>query len=626
MSFVYFDKAAIVNLSNHEIKTISISDKYKQQYVGGRGFIARWLFEMVPPEVDALDEENTLIFATGALTGTLAPTSARLAVGAKAPETGIWSIGNVGGNMGLQLKRAGLDALIIQGKSAEKVYILIQNAEITIHPADHVWGMDTCQTDSIIKQEVHDQWLSIACIGPAGENQVLLSTIMIDRVRSCGRGGLGAVMGSKNLKAIAVHGNQNITIYDPDNFYQECLKVINKSAQLYFKKRWEKGTYGALRRYNDAGALSTRNGQQTCFEGISGIEADTYVKQFKQHQVHACFGCSIPCWSYYYIKEGKYAGFYDNNVNATTFKEFGARCGLANMDAILVANAACNRFGLDTISTPATIAFAMECFQNGVLTKSDTQNLELTWGNDKVILELIDQIAHKQGLGAQLSQGVKRCAENWGPQAEPYALHVKGLETVATDPRGQPSWGLGYATSSRGACHMRAYANYEYHGINEKAMLKIAGTIEISERFGHKGKGKAGAYLENLRAVGDTIGMCHFLTSGELGFTEVLAPLYETATGIPMTPNDLFHVGERVYNLERISNLLYGLTPSDDTLPDRYLYEPVPEGPAKGKVCPLEPMIEEYYLARDWDLITGFPSKNKLKELDLLELVPPKYL
>lgn len=617
MRFVYTGIVGIVDLSSSRFETFSITNDLKEQYIGGRGFIARWLFDMVPQDIDAFDEENLLIFAGGALTGTLAPTASRLAVGALAPETNIWSIGNAGGNFGSQLKRAGWDALILKGKSPHKVYLLIQDDKIIIKSADHLWGLDSFQTVDVIRLDNRNQRLSVACIGPAGENGTLMATIMVDRVRSAGRGGLGAVMGSKNLKAVAVHGSKDIPIFDPGRFFDECLKINKRSAQLYFKSRWEKGSLGALDRYNEVGALSTRNAQQTVFEGIDGIKADTYVSDFKQPQMHACFACSIPCWSTYYIKDGPNAGFFGENVNATTFKELGARCGLANMKAILVANAMCNRLGLDTISAPAAISFAMECYQNGILSKEDCDGLELKWGDEQVMMALITQMGHGRGFGKQLAQGVKRCAEKWGKGAERFALHVKGMETTATDPRGQPSWGLGYATSSRGACHMRAYANFEYSGMTDEEMLRISDTTKIRERFEYEGKGKAVAYLENLRAIGDSIGVCHLMTRAELGFQEVLAPLYESATGINMSPENLYKAGERICNLERLSNLRFGLTPADDTLPNRYLQEPVPDGPAKGHVFPLKPMLKEYYQARDWDQVTGYPSDAKLQSLNL---------
>ena len=622
MHYGYAGKIAEIDLTTGQVQIKEIDEVLKKNMVGGRGFIAHWLYDMVPFDADPLGEQNVLIFADGALCGTLAPSSARVAVGALAPETGIWSIGNAGGYFAVQLKRAGYDAIILKGKATQPVYLSMRNTNIQILPAEHLWGLDVYQTDAAIKQELGDRQVCIATIGPSGERGVLVSTIMVDRVRAGGRGGLGAVMGSKNLKAVAVRGNGSIPIYDPKDFYQKSLDVINRSAKLYFKGRWEKGSYSALRRYSTVGALSTRNAQLTSFDEIEEIAAETYLARYKQKNMRGCFACSIPCWSYFYIQDGPYGGFYDENVNATTFKEVGARCGLGKMDAILYAASLCNRYGLDTIAAPAAISFAMECFQRELITEEDTGGLILMWGNDQAIVELLEKMAHNEGFGAQLAQGVRRCAQQWGGETEKYALHVKGMETVGTDPRGQPSWGLGYATSSRGACHMRAYGNYEYGGMSDEDMLRIAGTTTIKERFSYDGKGRAGAYLENLRSIGDAIGMCHLLTRGELGFQEVLAPLYEAATGVEMSPEDLYRVGERIYNVERLANLRFGLTPADDTLPERYLKEPVPEGPAKGKVLPLEPMLREYYQARDWDWETGYPSKAKIEELDLAKYLP----
>jgi aldehyde:ferredoxin oxidoreductase len=617
MNFGYAGKAAFIDLSSQTFKIIPIEQELKQKFVGGRGFIANWLYELMSFQTAPLDHDSLLIFANGALTGTLAPTSARIAIGARAPETGIWSIGNVGGFFGAQLKRAGWDALIIRGCASKKAYLLISDEKINFKSADSLWGLTTHAVDREIKLENSDQSLSVACIGLAGENGSSLATIMVDRVRSAGRGGLGAVMGSKNLKAIAVHGSADVPIADPRRFYQLSLNIIKRSAKLYFKGRWKEGSIGALKRYNAVGALSTRNAQATQFEEIDGIISQTFVKNFKQPYMRACHACSIPCWFTFYIQDGDFAGAYDDNVNASTFKELGARCGLGKMDAILALNSMCNALGLDNISAPAAISFAMECFQRGILTTRDSEGLQLNWGDAQVMQILLQQMAINQGFGGQLAQGVRKCALQWGHGAEAYALHVKGLETTATDPRGQPSWGLGYATSSRGACHMRAYGNYEYKGMNEQEMLKISGTTKIKERYSAEGKGRAGVYLENLRAIGDAVGMCHLLTRAELGFQEVLAPLYQAATGIDMSPDDLFIVGERINNLERLANLHYGITPQDDTLPKRYLEEPASSGPNQGFVCPLTPMLQEYYQARDWDPLTGIPSRQKLAELGL---------
>jgi len=613
----YTGKTLKIDLSLGKVDFFPISEELKRKYIGGRGFITHWLFEQVPPEINPLSSKNMIIFACGALTGTLAPTSSRLAVGAKAPETGINSVGNVGGFFGAKLKHAGWDAIIITGKARKPVYILIENEKVEIKNAHHLWGRTTNQTESLIREENKDINLSIACIGPAGENQVLVATIIVDRVRSGGRGGLGAVMGSKNLKAVAVNGTGGVNIYDPASFWKESLSIIKKSTKRYFKKRWKSGTYGALTRYNQAGALSTHNAQLTSFEFINKISAETYNNLYKLPSMRACFGCNMPCTSNYIINDGQFKGFFGSSVTASTFKELGARCGLTDMGAILKAHDNMNRLGLDTISTPAIISFAMECYQRGIISQGDTGGLELKWGDTGIVLELIDQIAYVKGLGKILGQGVKKCALALGGDAEKYALHVKGLETVATDPRGQPSWGLGYATSNRGACHMRAYSNFEYGGLSNDGMLRIAGTTKIKERFGIEGKGRAVAFLENMHAFGDSLGLCRFMTRAELGFPEVLAPLFRTATGIMVTPEELYKVGERIINLERLSNLRIGLTPLDDTLPERYLKEPVPEGPAKGRVCELAPMIAEYYEARDWDPTNGYPSSKKIAELEL---------
>jgi aldehyde:ferredoxin oxidoreductase len=616
MSGGYCDRIAWVDLTSQKIQIESLARDFKERYVGGRGFIARWLMNLVPADVDPLAASNVLAFATGPLTGTIAPTSSRMAVGALAPETGIFSIGSVGGSFGTKLKRAGVDAVVIMGRSPEPVYLLISNDGIQIRDANHLWGLDVYQTEAAIRRENKDSRLSVASIGQAGESGVFVSTIMVDHVRAAGRGGLGAVMGSKNLKAVAVYGSGSVPIHDPHEFWLACEKLQKDAVKKFFASRWKSGTYGALTRYNSAGALTTYNAQKTAFEHIDLISAEYYNSHFKIG-MRACIGCAMPCWSIYTIQSGEFAGLYSDSVNASTFKELGARCGMTEMDAILQAHDDLNRYGLDTISTPATISFAMECYQRGIISKEDTGGLDLKWGNKHAIIPLIKQIARNTGFGAQLAWGVRRCAQNWGEEAQRYALHVKGLETVATDPRGQPSWGLGYATSSRGACHMRAYGNFEYGGMDDKSMIRISGTTEIADRFGTVGKGNAVAFLEDMHAFGDSLGTCKFMTRAELGFPEALMDVVNTATGASYTADSLYNAGERISNVERIANLQRGMTPADDTLPDRYLNEAVPEGPAEGKVCDLEPMLKEYYKHRDWNWEDGYPSNIKLQQLGL---------
>lgn len=617
--FGYKGKIAKINLSTNEISEFQVDPKILKKYVGGRGLAVKYLLEYVPDVISALSPENIIAIVNGALTGTLAPTAARVSFASKAPETGIMTTGNAGGEFGTKLKRAGYDGLIILGKSEKPIYLLIDEQGIKVKSAGHLWGKTVKDTVDSVREEQKDTSLSVACIGPAGENLVSMSTIMIDRIRSAGRGGLGAVMGSKNLKAIAVKGSQSVAIYDPNEFMRLSLRINKRAREKgYVQKRYENGSYGSLTRYNGKGQLSTRNAQTTYFESIDSISAETFNSLFK-YRTKACVSCSIPCWPVYVIKNGKFENFLNEGAHATTFKELGARCGIKNMDYILVAYAKLNEYGLDTISVPATIAFAMECYEKGILSSSETNGLELDWGRGDVVLELIDQIANKQFLGKELGFGIRYCSERWGEETKEFALHVKGLETVATDPRGLPSWGLGYAVASRGACHMRAYSVFEQNGLSEEEMREMAGTTKIGDIDAVEGKGTAVAYSENMRAYGDAIGLCHFLTKGELGFPGILSDLYSSATGIEMSPDELLQVGERILNMERIFNLRNGLLPADDTLPERYLKEPVIDGPAKGRVCNLEPMLEEYYHSRGWDRVDGYPIPEKIAQLGLGE-------
>jgi aldehyde:ferredoxin oxidoreductase len=617
MWYGYAGRLGIVDLSTGNVTERELDEGLISGYLGGRGFIAKLLYDLVPAHVDPLGPENALIFAVGPLNGTLAPTSGRVTVGAKSPLTGVLGSGNAGGFWGPQLKWAGYDGLVILGRAAEPAYVVVRSEGIDIVPARHLWGKDVQETERLIRQEQGDSELSVACSGTAGDHCVALSTVMFDRVRSAGRGGMGAVMGSKNLKAIAVHGTGAVRIHDPTRFWTECSALTKKAIDKgYRKSRQEGGTYGAFTRWNEKGALQTFNGQFGQFPGVEKISGKVFNDGYRL-RMRACFGCPLACWPTYVIREGPYAGLYAEEVTATTFKETGARCGVDDMDVILKAHTLMNLYGLDTISAPAAIAFAMECYQREIIETKDTGGLELEWGRGDVVLDLIEQMGHNEGLGGELGAGVRACARNWGSEAEKYALHVKGMEVVGTDPRGMPAWGLGYATSTRGACHMRAYSNFEYGGVSDEEMIRIGGTTAIADRTGWEGKGRAVAYLENMRAYGDSLELCILLTRGEFGFPEQLVGLLESATGRHIEPEELFRIGERIYNVEHLFNLREGSTPADDTLPERFLSEPMPKGPMAGSVCPLGPMLQEYYQARDWDPITGCPSPEKRRELGI---------
>lgn len=611
-----------VDLNTKKVSKRSVDENTARAFIGGRGFIAKLLYEELPEGVDPLSPENPLIFSVGPLTGTAAPTSGRFSVGCKSPLTGIYGIGNAGGVWGAQLKWAGYDGLVFKSKASEPVYLLIDDDEIIFFPANHLWGKTVSQTVDAIRLEQGDHNLSVCCIGPAGENLVPLSTIMTDRVRSAGRGGLGAVMGSKNLKAIAVRGSKPVHIHNPERFMELSRSLIQKAVEKGIaKSRWENGAYGAFIRWNNMGAILTRNGQMSQFDRAENISGQVFNHNHRLG-TRGCFGCSIPCWTTYQIRSGPLEGKISEEVTTTTLKELGARCGLGDMDMVLTAHTYLNEYGLDAISVPAAISFAMECYQRGLLSLKQTGGMELTWGNGETILELIHQIANKRELGVEVGLGVRECSQRWGESTQPYALHVKGMEVVGTDPRSLPSWGLGYATSTRGACHMKAYSTFEYGRLSGEEMIRIGSSVDIGDRFGDApGKGRAVAFLENLRAVGDSLEVCHFLTSGSLGFPEVLAPLLEAATGLEFSPEEVFQAGERIYNLERLFNLREGVGRSEDTLPARFLSEPISVGPAAGRTFQLITALEDYYEYRGWDLETGYPTDGKLRELGLEEML-----
>jgi len=611
----YAGRLAVVDLGNSQVTMEPLDEGLITDYLGGRGFVARLVYDLVPRGADPLGPGNVLVFAVGPLNGTVAPTSARFSVGAKSPLTGITGGGNAGSFWGANLKWAGFDSVVIRGKAAEPAYLLITDGDIQIVPAPDLWGLDTWKTAERIREQCRDPWLRVACIGAAGERGVLLANVGVDRFRAAGRGGLGAVMGSKNLKAVAVHGTGCVRVYDPEALWSRSQDITKRAIEKgYLKYRFTYGDYGGFRRQADHGALMTRNAQTGVFPEADAIDGDAFNERARIG-IRACFGCPIPCWVRFVVPDGPYAGLYGENLNTTILKELGPRCGISDLDSLLAVLVAIDRCGLDAISVPATIAFAMECYQRGIITTADTGGLELEWGRSDVILKLIEQMAHNDGFGGELGQGVQRCAQRWGSGAEEYAFHVKGLELVGTDPRGYHAWGLGYATSSRGACHMRAYSTFEYDQMTEQEMIQIAGMTAIQDRFGREGKGRAVAYLEDMRCVGDSLEMCHWLTRATFGLPQEQVSLLYAATGREIAPEELKRIGERLYNVEHLFNLREGVTPADDTLPKRFLQEPIPEGPSKDQVCPLEPMLEEYYAARDWNRETGYPSPDKRREL-----------
>jgi aldehyde:ferredoxin oxidoreductase len=560
-------------------------------FLGGRGLGARLLWDLVGPDVEPLSPENVLIFTTGPITASGSQTSNRFNVSSKSPLTGTILHANSGGWWGMQFKRTGYDALIVRGKAKAPVMIEITPEGVAIEDAEHLWGLGVFETTEALGQNRNKR--NVLCIGPAGENLVRIAAIMNDKERALARGGPGAVMGSKLLKAIVVEGDQKNKPVDQDLFkfmLYETGKLL-KASPLTSQALPEFGTAVVMNVLNEIGALPTRNFQRSQFEHadkISGEEITDTILVKNQ----ACWACPITCTRITKTKS-------DKKGEGPEFESawaFGAQCGIDDLDAITEANYLCNDMGLDTISMGNTIGCAMELARKGLI------ETDLDFGQADRLLDLIHDTAHRRGFGAELAEGSYRMAEKSG--APELSMSVKKLEMPAYDPRGMQGQGLVFATGNRGACH------------EEGNMLgpEVLALPRLIDRFATQGKAGIVSVHQDSAAVIDSLIYCKFanLAVAEEFFARALSAV----TGEHFTADDLMMVGERVWTLERLFNIREGFTKADDTLPDRMLNEPVPDGPSEGHTVKLTPMLEEYYAFRGWDE-NGVPRPAKLKELSL---------
>ncbi|MBW2063744.1 MAG: aldehyde ferredoxin oxidoreductase family protein [Deltaproteobacteria bacterium] len=610
----YTGKVLRVNLTEQSVREEALPVEVAKDFIGGAGFGIKYLFDEVKKGADPLGPENKLIFAHGPLSGTNVPCASRMAVTSKSPLTGAVGMALSGGYFPVELKFAGYDALIIEGRSEKPVYLWIKNGEVKFRPADKLWGMKTTDAQQIIKNELNDQNVRIACIGPAGENLCKIACI-INEMRAIGRKGLGAVMGSKNLKAIAVRGTGKVVVAN-----KEKLKVARgaftkamKESEVLYPHFSKTGTPMVVDATCATGIFPTKN-FSTTGEYAPADKIGEEVQKTRNVGSEHCYGCPVGCSQLKLAKSGVYAGILSEGPEFETMYSYGGVTGVENIDAIIAADRLADELGLDTISSGVAIAFAMELYEKGVLSKADTGDLELTFGNDEAMLTLIRLMAFREGLGDLLADGVKVAAEKIGKEAERYAMHVKGLELPGYDVRGVKAHGLNYATSYTGADHCRGYAFQEVFGI------PIPHEVD---RFAVEGKGKLTKWNQDIRsATCDAPTMCTFLLDMAVaGFaTENTANLVEAVTGLSYTPDEVMKVGERINNLARAFNVREGFSREDDTLSERIMTEPLKGGAAKGQFISredLNQMLDEYYEARDWEKGTGAPTREKLKELGL---------
>ncbi|MDY7078359.1 MAG: aldehyde ferredoxin oxidoreductase family protein [Chloroflexota bacterium] len=622
----YTGKWLYVDLTTGKIEPREYDQTLAENYLGGNGFGARMLWEHVGAEVDPLAPENLLIIATGPLVGTLMPNGCRMEAIAKSPLTGIYGDANAGGFFGPELKFAGWDAIVFAGRAPRPVYLAVSDERAELRDAGGMWGFTTSQTEATIRQAWGDPQVKVAAIGPAGENGVRFASIQVTSQRSLGRCGLGAVMGSKHLKAIAVRGHGPIRVADPDRFHNLAVEFHRRiRANPIYPDVSAHGTPGIVSLMDPLGRFPTRNFQMGSFAEVDRINVEALIaRAFTRHM--ACFGCPIGCDKLYSLPDGPHAGTALHSVEYETLNSMGANILNADLDAILFANELCDDLGMDTISAGRTISFAMELWENEILNQEDTGGLALPWGDMKTVIGLLKMIAHRQGFGDLLAEGVRRAAKTIGRGAEAYAMHVKGMEIAAQDGRAQKSMGLAHATSNRGADHLKAFPVIDETGYPDEARRRYGEEYlpEMANPLATKHKPLLVKDGEDLGAVVDSVGVC------KSGGTFVLAEIYwpdiaaalEAATGMQMPVERLKSTGERIYNLQRCYNALHGITRADDRLPRRFTEEPSPSGNAEGEIVELDLMLEEYYQLRGWDPETGWPTKEKLRELGLEEPSP----
>ena len=617
MRYGFMDKILRVNLTSGTTTIETIPEQWARDYLGGAGLATKYLFEEVPADTDPLGPDNKLIFMTGPLTGTSSASASRYSVVSKSPLTGLWGHGNSGGSFGPAMKRAGFDGFIIEGCSEFPVYLEILDGEVKLLPANNLWGKTVPETEDILK-ETSDHKVTIASIGPGGENLVRYAAIMNNKHRTIGRTGMGAVMGSKKLKAIVCAGKAKLNIADPEGFKTTAKRQIDFLDESMLKVGFEAfGTNMVSDMVNARGGYPTRNWQTGVFDDIEEVNSEALTNKVLDKGV-SCFACPIACGRGTTIKEGKYAGKTGEGPEYESANTLGALCGVSDMNAITMANYLCNENGLDTISTGSTIAFALECYEKGILTKEMTHGLELKFGNADLVIDLVEKIAKREGIGDLLAEGSRIVAQKLGKNSSHFAMNVKGMELPAYDPRAAKICGLGYVTANRGGDHITAFI--EGPTFIDSPFVLVDDS-KIKDPFvADPQEAKIVMDLENALTAFDAIGACKFM--GMLLPASDYTELINYALGWDMDVDDFRRCGERIYNLARLYNAKTGMNRSQDTLPGRLMKDPLPEGPAKGMVIDeetLEMMKDAYYEFRGWDKATGNPGPEKLLALGIQE-------
>ncbi|MGA2992433.1 MAG: aldehyde ferredoxin oxidoreductase family protein [Candidatus Korobacteraceae bacterium] len=602
----YMGKLAWVDLSNGSMKVEEIPEDVRRKHLGGTALAAYLLRRFPFHQLDPLGPENVLIFATGPLTGANVPTSGRFAVAAKSPLTGIWGEADSGVRFGIALKAAGFDAIAITGQAQSPSVLTIIDGNISVVSAGPVWGKDTVDTFDILTAKYGSR-AAVVCIGQAGEQMVLLAGIMSEgtHARAAGRCGLGAVMGSKRLKAIVADGSLRTPVAHPQELQQSIRELTPFMLEKLARSR-QFGTPGGTVGNAVMGDLSAFNWSNgNCGQLAECLSAEIMMKEYGAGKYH-CPPCAIGCGKEVRIPSGPHAG-KTTPLEYETIGGFGPQCGVFDWNVIIEADNLCNRLGMDTISTSGAVAFVFEAVSKGLI-KNPPHGPKLEWGSGEAVLALIRQIASGEGVGALLRHGTRRAAQQLGPEAGKFVMHVKGLEPPYHDPRAFASLAVSYATMHRGACHRGCS-----HTLERNAMPGL-GFPKPLDRLAQEGKGRAAAIAQNYAELSNSLKFCSIAMSAL--DMPILVTWTNCVTGWDMDAAELLRAGERSFNLKRLLNLSCGVTRADDTLPRRFTHEPFDSGNSAGHVPDLPRMLDEYYEFRGWDK-DGVPTRSKLAELGL---------
>jgi len=607
----YAGRILHVDLSSGKIWTEPLKEELAKKYIGGIGLGMRLLLDNSKPGVDPFDPENPLVLAAGPLGGTMVPTGGNgHAFVSKSPES--FGVGEAKshGYFGTEMKRAGYDAIIFHGKSEKPVYLWVDDDAVQIMDTKHLWGKSTFETEDAIRNELKDFYIRVASIGPAGEKRVRIACIMNDRSRAAGRCGMGAVMGSKNLKAIAIRGSKDVKVANQERLL-ELIKIQHERMKGPAARKYRTlGTPENVLVLQKLGAIPTNNFARATFDAADKVSGE-YLNERFVAKIIGCSSCAMRCEHIAVVPEGPYKGT-TTRIEYEPLWAIGPNCGVGNLDAILKGMDLSNYYGVDAISIGGIVGFAMDLYEHGLLSKEELGGLELNFGNHEAMLEMIKRISLREGFGDVLAEGVKLAAEKIGKDAPNYAVHIKGVEMTGYDIRGLKTAALGYAVSFRGADHNR-------HGAYGP---DVAGKVN---RFkAEKGRGKLVKETEDLYTIIDSLIVCKFSRGTYFEGYKDLAALYSAVTGIEMTPEELQKAGERINNLGRLFNIREGLTRKDDTMPWKVMNVPIPdEGVAKGSFVSqedLDLLLDDYYEVRGWTK-DGIPTVEKLNEIGMEDLV-----